>query len=117
MGSSGLDREPDRLPVVPGGRSTSGRHGATGTAPSRVRRMRSRELVRRTLEFDSPHVIPRQIWILQWAEEHYPETVAKLRAEYPDDVVSAPAVYRSPLPSFGDRYRKGVYVDEWGCRF
>jgi uroporphyrinogen decarboxylase len=79
--------------------------------------MRSRELVRRTLEFDSPRVVPRQAWILPWAEEHYPEAVAKLRAEYPDDVVTAPAVYRSPVPSVGNRYRKGVYIDEWGCRF
>ena len=79
--------------------------------------MRSRELVRRTLEFDSPPAVPRQVWILPWAEERYPETVATLRAEYPDDVVSAPAVYRSQVPSVGDRYRKGVYIDEWGCRF
>jgi hypothetical protein len=60
--------------------------------------MRSRELVRRTLEFDSPPAVPRQVWILPWAEERYPETVATLRAEYPDDVVSAPAVYRSLVP-------------------
>ena len=34
--------------------------------------MNSRELVRRTIEFDSPPGIPRQTWLLPWAEDHYP---------------------------------------------
>jgi uroporphyrinogen decarboxylase len=79
--------------------------------------MNSRELVRRTLEFASPLSVPRQAWILPWAEEHYPAEVAKLRAEFPDDLVAAPALYRVPLPVIGSRYEKGIYIDEWGCRF
>jgi len=79
--------------------------------------MTSRELVRRTLEFGSPPLVPRQAWILPWAEDHYPAEVARLRAEFPDDIVTSPALYRSPLPVVGSRYEKGVYLDEWGCRF
>lgn len=79
--------------------------------------MTSRELVRRTLEFASPPAVPRQIWILPWAEQHYPAAVAKLRAEFPDDIVTAPALYRAPLPIVGNRYERGIYIDEWGCRF
>jgi uroporphyrinogen decarboxylase len=79
--------------------------------------MKRRELVRRTLEFASPPSIPRQIWILPWAEERFPETIARLKADFPDDIVTAPALYRVPLPVVGNRYQKGIYIDEWGCRF
>ena len=79
--------------------------------------MTSREVVRRTLEFDSPPRVPHQAWILPWAEDHYPADVARLRAEFPDDLMAAPGLYRAPLPIVGDRYRKGLYVDEWGCKF
>ena len=79
--------------------------------------MTPRELVRRTLEFAAPPSVPRQAWILPWAEARYPQEVARLRAEFPDDLVTAPALYRAPLPVVGSRYEKGLYVDEWGCRF
>ncbi|MBU0638035.1 MAG: methyltransferase [Planctomycetes bacterium] len=79
--------------------------------------MTSRELVRRTLEFDAPPRIPRQMWVLPWATERYPERVAALQARFPDDVVSAPAFLRSELPTRGERYVAGTFVDEWGCTF
>jgi uroporphyrinogen decarboxylase len=79
--------------------------------------MTSRDLVRRTLQFDHPARVPRQAWVLPWAESHHPEAVALLRAHFPDDIVAAPGLYRRPLPVTGSRYEKGVYVDEWGCRF
>jgi hypothetical protein len=79
--------------------------------------MTPRELVRRTLEFASPPSVPRQAWILPWAEERYPQDVARLRSGFPDDLVAAPALYRAPLPVVGSRYEKGLYIDEWGCRF
>jgi uroporphyrinogen-III decarboxylase len=43
--------------------------------------------------------------------------VARLREEFPDDLMAAPQIYRTPLPVVGSRYEKGLYVDEWGCRF
>jgi hypothetical protein len=76
--------------------------------------MTSRELVRRTVEFDKPARIPRQTWILPWAEEHHPDAVARLRLEFPDDVQAAPQVYHTPPRLTGTRYAKGRYVDEWG---
>ena len=79
--------------------------------------MDSRELVRRTIEFDSPPGIPRQTWLLPWAEDHYPAESARLVSEYPDDIVSAPALYAEPVRVTGERYRAGRYVDEWGCLF
>src|SRR5450756_2878403 len=59
--------------------------------------MISRELVRHSLEFASPPSVPRQAWVLPWAEEHYPEDVARLRAEFPDDIVTAPGLYLTPV--------------------
>jgi hypothetical protein len=79
--------------------------------------MDARECVKRTLEFDSPERIPRQIWILPWADAHHPETVKRLRRRFPDDIVAAPAVYTKPVRTQGNRYMPGTYVDEWGCRF
>ncbi len=79
--------------------------------------MTSRDLVRRTLEFARPPSVPRQAWILPWAEDRHAGAVAQLRAEFPDDIVAAPGLYRRPLPVTGSRYEKGLYVDEWGCRF
>jgi uroporphyrinogen decarboxylase len=77
----------------------------------------SRELVRRAVEFDRPARVPRQAWVLPWAEEHYPEAVCTLRTEFPDDIVVSPGLYLKPLPVTGQRYQRGTYVDEWGCRF
>jgi len=77
----------------------------------------SRELVRQSLEFFAPPRIPRQLWLLPWAEDHYPEELARIRKKFPDDILNAPASYRQPLPTSGEEYSPGIYVDEWGCVF
>lgn len=79
--------------------------------------MTSRELVIKALTFQSPPRIPRQLWTLPWAEQTHPEFLKKLKTDFPDDIVSPPQVYRNPLPVTGNRYEKGIYIDEWGCRF
>ena len=79
--------------------------------------MTSRELVGRTLRFEKPVRVPRQAWVLPWAEQRYPEWAARLRARFPDDLMAAPQLYRAPLPVVGSRYEKGLSIDEWGCRF
>lgn len=79
--------------------------------------MNSRELVKRTLEFDSPPRIPRQLWLLPWASTRYPKEAAELQKTFPDDLVSSPAFYRKELPGQGNRYVEGTSRDEWGCTF
>lgn len=79
--------------------------------------MNPRRLVEKTLEFDSSERIPRHKWFLPWAEKNYPEFVQRLHDIFPDDIVSAPLAYTQPLEIKGDRYKKGRYVDEWGCVF
>jgi len=79
--------------------------------------MTSRELVNKSIEFDSPSRIPRHVWLLPWAEKKYPDIVARLKRDYSDDIISAPAEYKVPVPETGDKYSKGSYIDEWGCVF
>jgi uroporphyrinogen-III decarboxylase len=79
--------------------------------------MNPRRLVQKTLTFDKPERIPRHKGILPWAENNYPEFVQRLHEVFPDDVVPAPAIYTQPLETQGDRYKKGTYIDEWGCCF
>lgn len=79
--------------------------------------MNSKELVRATLHCESPVRIPRQCWILPWAEKRYPEFAERLRREFPDDIIPVPGMYTKQLRSSGDRYAEGSYTDEWGCSF
>jgi hypothetical protein len=79
--------------------------------------MDSRKLVQKTLEFEKPERIPRQAWVLPWAEKKFPEAVCRLRRDFPDDIISAPLVYTKHSETVGDRYEQGLYTDEWGCVF
>jgi hypothetical protein len=79
--------------------------------------MKPRDLVRNTLEFSSRERIPRQAWILPWAEKQHPDTVRQLQNRFPADITWAPALYTDPPKTTGDRYSTGEYIDEWGCKF
>jgi hypothetical protein len=79
--------------------------------------MDSRFLVNQTLNFESPSRIPRQMWVLPWAEIHHPDALQRIWDTYPDDLTQAPALYRNPLKITGGKYQAGVFVDEWGCKF
>lgn len=79
--------------------------------------MDSKEIVIRTLNYDSPERIPRQCWILPWAEKRYSTEIIRLKERYPDDIIPVPGIYsRAPKVS-GERYTEGLYIDEWGCLF
>lgn len=77
----------------------------------------SRELVRRSLLFEGPARIPRDLWTLPWAEDHFPLELAEIRRRFPPDIVSAPSVNAPSSRVKGDPYTPGVYRDEWGCTF
>ncbi len=76
-----------------------------------------RELVKRSLELCSPPRIPRQLWLLPWAIDHYPKEVAEIQARFPDDIVTSPPFYKEALRTSGEEYAPGIFVDEWGCVF
>ncbi len=79
--------------------------------------MNPRDLVRKTLTFDSPARVPRDLWLLPWATRHYPAQVEHIRKRFPNDIVGAPAKFTRPLTTQGDPYEIGEYTDEWGCTF
>jgi len=79
--------------------------------------MTRKKLVEKALNFDHPKRIPRQAWILPWAEQYFPAQVSELRNKYPDDIINAPALYQKDLRLKGDKYKLGIYIDEWGCEF
>ena len=76
-----------------------------------------REIVTRAIKFESPERIPRQMWVLPWAEKRYPAQLDQLRTKYPDDIVRPPDVYQASSLIKGDPYQVGTYIDEWGCVF
>jgi uroporphyrinogen decarboxylase len=76
-----------------------------------------RELVQKTLEFSSPGRIPRQLWVLPWAEDHFPVELDNIQKKYPDDIITAPGFLMDTPNTIGRQYDIGTYVDEWGCTF
>ena len=77
----------------------------------------SREIVTRSLTFQIPERMPRDIWILPWSETHHPEVVKIFKKRYPSDFVTSQYFYPPSQKVKGDAYKKGEYVDEWGCTF
>ncbi len=76
-----------------------------------------REIVKRTLEFDHPPRAPRDIWTLPVALKKYQREHDAILRDYPVDVMCLPAGRRERIPTRGDMFAVGEYVDEWGCVF
>lgn len=80
--------------------------------------MTARELVKATLEFrNETGIVPRQLWVLPWAEKNYGKQLERIRRLYPDDFAGPPVILEKQPPTQGDPYAVGEYVDEWGCCF
>ena len=95
-------------------------NGATTSRPSGKRLMSEpipRELVYAVLRFEPTPRVPRELWLLPWAERHHADALAAIRRDFPDDI-ARPQPRRPPIPGMrGDWYAAGTYVDEWGCEF
>jgi len=77
----------------------------------------SRNLVKASLEFQCPQRVPRDLWLLPWASDHYANELKQIKLRFPSDIATAPAIYKQPPEVQGDPYQIGQYVDEWGCIF
>lgn len=75
----------------------------------------SRELMIKTLEFDAPDRIPLDLWVLPWANSHYPGFIDQIRSQFPPDMVGAPSFLAEQPKTVGDQYAVGTSIDEWGC--
>ena len=77
----------------------------------------SREIVQKCIKFENPERIPRDQWVLPWANIHYPRELERIQNRFPTDFKTVEWFY-SPSPRIkGDAYQKGYYTDEWGCTF
>ncbi len=76
-----------------------------------------RELVRQTLEFQGPSRLPRQMWLLPWAEKRYPQEVERLQRAFPSDIATFPTFCSEPVPGGGNAHTVGTFIDAWGCTF
>jgi uroporphyrinogen decarboxylase len=76
-----------------------------------------RQLVKQALEFEHPERLPRQMWLLPWAEKRFPSAVARLERDFPSDIVVIPQSCSEPVPGQGNAHAVGEFVDAWGCRF
>ena len=77
----------------------------------------SRERVKRCLTFCVPDRVPREMWLVPWAQDRYPQEIAHIQRRYPSDFDDAPIVYRPSPRRRGDIFAPGTSTDEWGCRF
>ena len=76
-----------------------------------------RDIVLQTLNFENPSRVPRQLWMLPWADIHHPDSAKRIQDAFPPDIIPIAGYYQSPPPTEGDPYKAGRFVDEWGCVF
>lgn len=78
----------------------------------------SKQIVQDTLSGKNCGRTAQQMWYLPWAQNHYPEMIKKINADFPDDIVDIPVQYSEKCKTVkGNAYEKGEYIDEWGCIF
>lgn len=77
----------------------------------------SKKLVYDTLDMCNHGRAPRDLWVLPWAEEHHGEELAKIKRDFPNDIITAPGFLKETGRASGDAYAPGKYYDDWGCEF
>lgn len=77
----------------------------------------SRQVVTRALTFEFPARLPRDLWILPWAEIHYARELKELKQRFPSDFTRPDYSYPPSPRQKGEPNRCGEYTDEWGCVF
>lgn len=76
--------------------------------------MTSRERVIKTLNFESPDRIPRDLWALPGAQLRQREEIAALLLQYPSDIGKASNSPGTNKSALDDAACVGIYVDDWG---
>jgi uroporphyrinogen decarboxylase len=79
--------------------------------------MTPRELMIRTLRFQSTPRVARDLWTLPWAEKWFPEELAAIRRDFPSDIAYPAIVFPPCNGQRGDPCAVGTFIDEWGCEF
>ena len=76
-----------------------------------------RELVKAALDFRAPPRLPRQMWVLPWAQTRHPEELERIERDFPQDIITIPFACSEPVPGGGNAHAVGTFVDAWGCTF
>ncbi|HNW60368.1 MAG TPA: uroporphyrinogen decarboxylase family protein [bacterium] len=76
-----------------------------------------RDIVAASLDFGHPERLPRDLWLLPWAEQRHAAAVAELSRRFPADFATTRYFYPPSPRVQGDPYRAGTCIDEWGCIF
>jgi len=81
--------------------------------------MTSREIVINTLEFkNGSHRTARDMGLLPWARNNYPEDLEKLLIDFPMDLGGIPIrLKETSKVEKGDMCEPGEATDAWGCTF
>lgn len=80
--------------------------------------MTSRELVKKTLNFENKTGrVPRMIVNLPWAEMYEGEMLQKIRNDFPNDFANPPVILKKTPFTQGNSVEIGTYIDEWGCKY
>lgn len=80
--------------------------------------MNSRDLVLKTLSFDNlDGQVPRDLWTLPWAHEHYPQELADLKRDFPADMTGIDGHLKVYPKTVGSSCEPGLFIDEWGSTF
>lgn len=77
--------------------------------------MDPRTLVKKAIAFDKPSRIPRELWLVPWAQYEYPDELAAIQHDFPNDIVRIPWFYNDAVFTEGNPFEPGRFVDEWGC--
>ena len=80
--------------------------------------MKPRELAELTFNFkNTSGLVPRQMYASPWAEIYHKEEVAKIKQDFPDDLITSSGFYKTPPQTKGEVTEPGLFTDEWGCTF
>jgi len=80
--------------------------------------MNGRERVTRTLEFNNPDRIPRQLWTLPGISMFRESELNAILDKYPEDIAIAEVRYGRGNREKGVRYlRNQTAIDAWGCEW
>jgi uroporphyrinogen decarboxylase len=106
---------PEPSAAMPTGGAVARAGGGPGTEAPDV--LPPRELVTAALDFRDPTRLPRQMWVLPWAQTRHPEEVDRIERDFPQDITTSPFACSEPVPGGGNAHAVGTFVDAWGCTF
>ena len=77
--------------------------------------MTSRKRVIKTLKFDSPDRVPRELWALPGVTMFRAKEMEEITKQFPVDFTYPKCTYGTGRRAKGESCQVGEYIDAWGC--